>query len=62
MIPRRRTREEQNAYMAGQRAALRLAREKGVEYAARVIEATQRATLACRTDPDADPDYDAEGD
>lgn len=44
----RRSVAEQDAYMAGQRAALKLAAEKGVEYAWRVIELSQRGILERR--------------
>jgi hypothetical protein len=36
-----RTQGEQDAYMAGQRAALVLAREEGIDYAERIVKLTQ---------------------
>ena len=40
---RPRSRGEQEAYMAGQRAALKLARRKGLDYAEQIIAASHRA-------------------
>lgn len=38
-----RSQAERDAYMAGQRAALDLAREKGIDYAEQIIGVAQRS-------------------
>lgn len=46
----RRSESEEDAYMEGQRAALKLAREKGVEHAERIIELSHAGILRNRAE------------
>lgn len=47
-----RPRAEQDAYMAGQRAALKLARENDIDYAERIVDAAQSGARSMREDAD----------